>query len=49
MLPKVRMFYGVLSTDFSTALRGKCFEAVASEENQPRINADYTNLKKPLL
>jgi hypothetical protein len=29
MISKVRMFYGALSTDFSTAWRGKCFEAVA--------------------
>ena len=31
MIPKVRMFYGALSTDFSTVSRGKCFEAFADD------------------
>ena len=40
MNSKVRMFYGGLSTDFSTAYVEKCFELVAAEEIKPRICAD---------
>jgi hypothetical protein len=32
MTPKVRMFYGALSTDFSTACVEKCFKAVAEKK-----------------
>jgi len=34
------MFYGALSTDFSTACVEKCFELVAAEEIKLRICAD---------
>jgi hypothetical protein len=34
MTPKVRMFYGALSTDFSTACVEKCFEEVAGRKFQ---------------
>ena len=37
---KVRMFYGALSTDFSTASRGKCFEAIAREGKLAADNAE---------
>jgi hypothetical protein len=40
MIPKVRLFFGALSTDFSTARVEKCFEVVAAEEIKPRICAD---------
>jgi hypothetical protein len=34
------MFYGALYTDFSTASRGKCFEAIAREGKLAADNAE---------